>query len=89
MESQNEQRIAMEILRKIRRLDLPLKLDEITEGRGNCFPLAVLAQCRRVEIFRELNKSIQNIIRQNYPTLPVTLTFNCEIKRGPSEISNT
>ena len=43
--------------------------EEITEGRGNCFPLAILAQCRRVEVFRELDGSIQNLIQQDDPTL--------------------
>jgi hypothetical protein len=26
---------------------LPLKLDQLTEGLGNCFPLVVIQQCRR------------------------------------------
>ena len=69
MASQDERRIGLEILKKVRSLQLPLKLDEITEGRGNCFPLAILAQCRRVEVFRELDGSIQNLIQQDDPTL--------------------
>ena len=69
MESQNERRIALEILKKIRRLQLPLKLDDITEGRGNCFPLATLAQCRRREILQSLDRSTQNLVQQNDPTL--------------------
>ena len=40
MATQDETRIALEILKKVRALNLPLKLDEITEGRGNCFPLS-------------------------------------------------
>ena len=69
MASQDERRIATEILKTVRRLDLPLKLDEITEGRGNCFPLSILAQCRRLEVFRELNGSVQAIVCKNDPTL--------------------
>ena len=34
----------------IRRCNLPLKLDNNTEGYGNCFPNAVIQQCRRPEI---------------------------------------
>ena len=64
MALQNEQRIAQEIMKTIRRLQLPLKLDEITEGKGNCFPLATLAQGRRPEIFRELNGAPQNIMKE-------------------------
>ena len=69
MASQNEQRIANEIMKTVRRLQLPLKLDEITEGRGNCFPLAILAQGRRTEIFRELKGTTQIIVEQKDPTL--------------------
>ena len=69
MESQNERRIALEILKKIRRLQLPLKLDDITEGKGNCFQLATLAQCRRREILQNLDRSTQNLVQQNDPTL--------------------
>jgi hypothetical protein len=35
MAMQDEKRIANEIMMIVRRLQLPLKLDEITEGRGN------------------------------------------------------
>ena len=77
MALQTEQIIATEIMKKVRRLDLPLKLDEITEGRGNCFPLAILAQGRRIEIKRNLSSSIQNIMQQNDPTMlrRAVLTF--------------
>ena len=46
MATADEIRIAHEIMKAVRRLQIPLKLDEITEGRGNCFPLSVLAQCK-------------------------------------------
>ena len=69
MATQDEKRIANEIMMIVRRLQLPLKLDEITEGRGNCFPLSILAQCRRIEIFRGLSCFIQNLIQQDDPTL--------------------
>ena len=69
MATEDEQRIAHEILMAVRRLQLPLKLDEITEGRGNCFPLSVLAQCRRLEIFQKLSFHTQNLIQQGNPTL--------------------
>ena len=68
MAAQNEQRIATEIMKTVRRLQLPLYLDEITEGRGNCFPLAILAQGRRNEVFQELRSQTQNIIAINDPT---------------------
>ena len=51
MATENEWRIAQEIMKTVRRHELPLRLDEITKGRGNCFPLSILAQCRRPEIF--------------------------------------
>ena len=69
MATENEWRIAQEIMKTVRRLQLPLRLDEITEGRGNCFPLSILAQCRRQKIFQNLNVQTQNLIQQNDPTL--------------------
>ena len=56
----------------IRRCNLQLKLDNKTEGYGNCFPNAIIQQCRRPEInnwLREKNpmgmfKSSQALRRQ-------------------------
>ena len=39
-----------ELSATIRRCNLPLKLDNYTEGHGNCFPNAIVQQCRRLEI---------------------------------------
>ena len=64
-----DERIAAEIMETVRRLELPLRLDDITEGRGNCFPLSILAQGRRSEIFPEMSEPIKNIIQQDDPTL--------------------
>ena len=69
MATADELRIAHEIMKAVRRLQLPLQLDEITEGRGNCFPLSVLAQCRRQEIFQNLTTPIRGLIQQGDPTL--------------------
>ena len=69
MPTEDELRIASEIMRTVRRLQLPLKLDEITEGRGNCFPLAILAQGKRNEILRELRSMAQSLMLQNDTTL--------------------
>ena len=69
MATADEIRIAHEIRKAARRLQLPLKLDEITEGRGNCFPLSVLAQCRRQEILQHLTTPISGLIQQGDPTL--------------------
>ena len=69
MATEDELRIAQEIMNTVRRLQLPLQLDEITEGRGNCFPLSVLAQCRRQEIKQHLTDPIKSLMEQNNPTL--------------------
>ena len=67
MSSRNEEKLADEIMKKVRQLDLPLKLDILTEAKGNCFPLAVIAQCNRPEIYRTLEDPIQKLTRQNDP----------------------
>ena len=41
----------------IQRCNLQLKLDNPTEGNGNCFPNAVVQQCRRPEIREWLQKN--------------------------------
>ena len=69
MATENEWVIALEIMETVRRLQLPLNLDEITEGRGNCFPLSILAQCRRPEIFQNLNSQTRSLVQQNDPSL--------------------
>ena len=38
------------LLEAIRRCNVHLKLDNNTEGFGNCFPNAIVQQCRRAEI---------------------------------------
>ena len=51
---QIERKIAHEIMETVERLQLPLKLDQLTEGRGNCFPMAIIQQCHRPEIRQQL-----------------------------------
>ena len=69
MATEDELKIAHEIMKTVRRLQLPLRLDEITEGRGNCFPLSVLSQCRRQEIKQQLHEPVRSLMEQNDPTL--------------------
>ena len=88
MDKQDERRIASEIMKKVRKLNLPLKLDEITEGRGNCFPLSVLAQCRRPEIYRQLDENIQNIVQRQDPTLLRQAVSNFMSKSRDENIIN-
>ena len=42
-----EGKIANEIMQNVIKLGLPLKLDELTEVLGNCFPVAIIQQLRR------------------------------------------
>ena len=63
-----ERKIAGEILKTIFRLKLPLCLDELTEGKGDCFPLALIAQCKRNEIWVELPQDLKRLILEGSPT---------------------
>ena len=58
---QIEKRIAQEIMETVQRLELPLKLDQLTEGRGNCFPISIIQQCRRPEILSYLRPKPRQI----------------------------
>ena len=60
---QTERRIADEIMTKILELQLPLKLDQPTEGLGNCFPIAIVQQLQRPEIFSYLRPSVQRLAK--------------------------
>ena len=58
----SEQRLADEIMKAVRRLKLPLRCDNLTEALGDCFPLSVLQQLNRPEIFKELSTSLKKIV---------------------------
>ena len=60
---QIERRIADEIMETVNRVQLPLILDQLTEGRGNCFPIAILQQCRRPEINQQLKPIPKMLVR--------------------------
>ena len=47
----------------VHRLELPLKLDQLTEGQGNCFPISIVQQCRRPEILEYLRPRVNQIVR--------------------------
>ena len=64
-----ERKIAIDIMKTVERLRLPLVLDELTEGKGDCFPLSILSQCRRQEILIDLDYQLQSIIHHNCPTM--------------------
>ena len=53
----------------IQRCNLPLKFDNKTEGFGNCFPNAIVQQCRRPEVKTWLQKNKQWAIVSNHFTL--------------------
>jgi hypothetical protein len=47
----------------INRLQLPFKLDQLTEGLGNCFPIAILQQLRRPEILSQLRPAPKRLVK--------------------------
>ena len=58
-----ERMIADEIMETVNRLQLPFILDQLTEGRGNCFPIAVIQQCQRPEINKQLKLVTKMIVK--------------------------
>ena len=58
---QIERNIADEIMVTIHQL--PFKLDQLTEGLGNCFPIAIIQQLRRPEILSQLRSAPKRLIR--------------------------
>ena len=58
-----EGKIASEIMKTVRALGLPLKLDKLTEGQGNCFPIAIIQQLRMLEIYEQLKLKEKTLTR--------------------------
>ena len=54
-------------MQTVNALGLPFKLDQLTEGRGNCFPIAILQQLKRPEIFSQLNSSTKMMLKARSP----------------------
>ena len=49
-------------MKAVRRLKLPLRCDNLTEALGDCFPLSVLQQLNRPEIFKDLSSTLKKIV---------------------------
>ena len=56
-----EQKIAEEIIDAVKRLELNLKLDRLTEYRYNSFPIALLQQLKREDIYIQLNQELKKL----------------------------
>ena len=57
--------MAFEIMNALSRCQLDWRLDEITQGDGNCFPRAVVQQCQRPEIQENLNNDHKELTRDH------------------------
>ena len=61
---ENEIRWADDIMKSTRRLGLQdFKLDKLTKGEGSCFPIAVLQQLNRQEVFEHLSEDHTQLAR--------------------------
>ena len=56
-----ERRAADALIRHCKELKLPMKLDKLTQGVGNCFMVAVLQQLGRPELHNNLNNNLKKI----------------------------
>jgi hypothetical protein len=59
-----ERNIANDIMETVQRLKLPFKFDQLTEGMGNCFPISIMQQCWRPEIFGQLKSIPKMLVKQ-------------------------
>ena len=57
----SERKAADAILKHCRFLKLPMKLDKLTLGVGNCFMVAVLQQLRRQEVYNNLKDDLKQM----------------------------
>ena len=82
-----EERIANEIMQTVNTLGLPFKLDQLTEGQGNCFPIAILQQMKRPEIFSQLKLGEKMMLKARSPVK--ILRLNVKRLITISECQNT
>ena len=54
-----ERNLADSIMKYVNQHNLMLKLDKLTRGLGNCYPVAVLQQIRRMDIFKSLGEDLR------------------------------
>ena len=49
------------IMGHVTRNNLPLHLDMLTRGEGNCFMIAVMQQLQQIDVYRNSRKDVQNL----------------------------
>ena len=49
------------IMGHVRRNNLPLHLDKLTRGEGNCFMIAVMQQLQQNDVYRNCRRDVQNL----------------------------
>ena len=54
-----ERDLADKVMRYVKQNNLKFKLDKLTRGQGNCYPVAVLQQLRRKEIFQAMAQDLK------------------------------
>ena len=58
-----ERNLADRIMNYVAKTNLNYKLDKLTRGQGNCFPIAVLQQLSHHDIFDSLMPDMKTIVR--------------------------
>ena len=67
-----ERSAANSIMEVIRELQISLELDQLTRGLGNCMIIAILQQCKRVDIKPHLSPEIRTLASQTINTERIT-----------------
>ena len=86
----NERRWADDIMKSNRRLGLVLfKLDQLTKGKGSCFPIAVVQQLNREEVYeRNSREDLRHLARaKDQHMLRVKVKdFICRLNRNHQKV---
>ena len=56
-----ERKMADRIQESCQRLDLPMKLDRLTKGEGNCFMVCVLQQLKSSDVYSNLSDDLKRL----------------------------
>ena len=85
----NERRWADKIMASNRRLVLDyFKLDKLTKGEGSCFPIAVVQQLNREDIFDHLREDLRNMARtlDHHMLREKVKDFICRLKKNHQKV---
>ena len=74
-----ERNAADSIVKMMRHLRLPVDLDDLTRGEGDCMIIALLQQLRRPQVYRILSQEIKSLVSEKTISLDSLNVFRLTV----------